>query len=346
MALCRCWGLIALSVVLANLQNARSQGQFTCTLVLQDIAPGDKKDLTCTVYALDSLARDPGFAKWVADTIPEVIEPGSWGRAGRPAGTKERPRLVYNAPAKILVVYQTPAAHTKIAAFLQDLKKAVPHTQGRAVVGATASAAGGQAVVPAGYAAPALIRSSEAPASPKSTYPVPAPAQQPKHLFHLIIRYEGEGIVDSNVAELFKSLYGQGEGKAEAAPKEGPAQKPASLSPTTPQLSQLFNFIVRYEGEGIIDSNVADLVSSLYSQSGRWQMPAAAPACAPACTATPYAVPLSGGLGGAVGQVAPASPSVGTSATASSYAQPLQSSTAPVMPRADGYPFPSVPAPH
>src|SRR5262249_50653316 len=37
------------------------------------------------------------------------------------------------------------------------------------------------------------------------TYLVPNPARSPKHLFHFIIRYEGEGIVDSNVVEAIKA---------------------------------------------------------------------------------------------------------------------------------------------
>ena len=33
------------------------------------------------------------------------------------------------------------------------------------------------------------------------SYPVPAPARPPKHLFHFIIRYEGNGVVDENVVK-------------------------------------------------------------------------------------------------------------------------------------------------
>src|SRR5262249_21060124 len=36
----------------------------------------------------------------------------------------------------------------------------------------------------------------------------PAPQQPPKHLFHFIIRYEGDGIIDSNVVEFMKAQLG------------------------------------------------------------------------------------------------------------------------------------------
>src|SRR5438309_2051545 len=49
------------------------------------------------------------------------------------------------------------------------------------------------------------------------TYPVPAASRAPKHLFHFIIRYEGEGIVDGNVADVLKAQLG----KKEKEEKEG-----------------------------------------------------------------------------------------------------------------------------
>jgi hypothetical protein len=42
---------------------------------------------------------------------------------------------------------------------------------------------------------------------------VPRPVKQPKHLFHFIIRYEGDGIVDENVADVIKAQINR---KAEA----------------------------------------------------------------------------------------------------------------------------------
>src|SRR5436305_7561623 len=32
-----------------------------------------------------------------------------------------------------------------------------------------------------------------------ASYPIPAPATQPKHLFHVVIRYEGEGLPDQSM---------------------------------------------------------------------------------------------------------------------------------------------------
>jgi hypothetical protein len=52
-----------------------------------------------------------------------------------------------------------------------------------------------------------------------TAYPVPAQARSPKHLFHFIIRYEGEGLVDDNIVKAMKvynQMY-QGEQKASAA---------------------------------------------------------------------------------------------------------------------------------
>jgi hypothetical protein len=50
-----------------------------------------------------------------------------------------------------------------------------------------------------------VIRAAEpAPVQP-FTYPVPPPVAQPKHLFHFIIRYEGAGIIDSNVVRFMKA---------------------------------------------------------------------------------------------------------------------------------------------
>jgi hypothetical protein len=74
----------------------------------------------------------------------------------------------YYAPARLLVINQAPAVHAEIAAFLDDLKKT-------------------SAMVQAG--------------------PVePATGGAPKHLFHFIIRCEGDNRIDANVAELLLQL--------------------------------------------------------------------------------------------------------------------------------------------
>ncbi|MBM3994868.1 MAG: hypothetical protein FJ303_12045 [Planctomycetes bacterium] len=76
--------------------------------------------------------------------------------------------LSYHAPTRVLIVNQTPAVHAKIADFIDGIKKANQPT-----------------IVPvhAEVAAPAKTNS----------------ATSPKHLFHFIIRYEGNGTIDPSV---------------------------------------------------------------------------------------------------------------------------------------------------
>jgi hypothetical protein len=129
-------------------------------------------------------------------------------------------------------------------------------------------------------------------AADRSGYLVPAPVKQPKHLFHLILRYEGQGVSDSAVAGIVTQLGGEvtqaEEPKAGAAPGKGMQQ------------NALLNFIVRYEGEGIIDSNVASLLKDLYKmnlagESGARYSSGPAPSCMSAAPAglspASYAVP-------------------------------------------------------
>ena len=73
---------------------------------------------TCKIYSLAELGDDPKLAKWVADTIPEMIQPASWKQA--------EVKLSYYAPSKILVVNHTPAVHAQISELLQSLKKSLP----------------------------------------------------------------------------------------------------------------------------------------------------------------------------------------------------------------------------
>src|SRR6516164_9421592 len=41
-----------------------------------------KDESVCRVYSLREMSQDPNFGWWVAKTIPEVIQPGSWSQAG------------------------------------------------------------------------------------------------------------------------------------------------------------------------------------------------------------------------------------------------------------------------
>src|SRR5436309_10149230 len=72
------------------------------SLAEQPSKPAGTHGLICTVYALSDLGDDPSLGKWIADTIPQVIQPGSW-KSAEGQGT----RLNHYAPAKILVVYHT-----------------------------------------------------------------------------------------------------------------------------------------------------------------------------------------------------------------------------------------------
>jgi hypothetical protein len=168
----------------------------------------DSDDLTCVAYSLADLGNDPDLGKWVAETIPEVIAPGTW---------KGKGVLRYYAPKKLLVVYHNAAAQARVDAFLKSVKKSLPAANEKTI----AAGAGGMpacvcvrtapvcetAVVPADFRVPGKVRGFTTFADPSSSYPVPAPATRPKHLFHFIIRYEGEGIVDDNVVKAMKTQF-------------------------------------------------------------------------------------------------------------------------------------------
>ncbi len=153
------------------------------------------EERTCVTYSLAELGNDPDLGRWVAETIPEVIAPGSW---------KEKGVLRYYGPKNLLVIYHTPATQEKVAAFLMSVKRSLPPAHDRARVTAQAPAQEA-AVVPADFRLTGRVRGSGSFAEQSPSYPVPAPAARPKHLFHFIIRYEGEGIVDDNVVKAIKS---------------------------------------------------------------------------------------------------------------------------------------------
>jgi hypothetical protein len=166
--------------------------------------------LTCRIYSLAELGDDPELAKWIAETIPEVIEPGSWNRPGT-SGTK--PVLRHYGPKKILVVYHTPAVQISVESFLKNMKNALPRGKEKTTT-AGKSMAKDSGTIPANYMAPALMNTSNPVSKQRFTYPVPPPVGKPKHLFHFIIRYEGEGIIDSNVVKFMKAQNEQSSPKA------------------------------------------------------------------------------------------------------------------------------------
>ena len=144
------------------------------------------------IYSLTEMGYDAALGSWIRENVLEIIEPGSWkGQGGMGL-------IRHYEPKNILIVKQTKAIQKKVEGFLKDLKASMPK----------ASAAGKKTlpagVVPADYREPALLRAST-PASEPSSYPVPAAVKPPKHLFHFIIRYEGDGIIDDNVVKFMKA---------------------------------------------------------------------------------------------------------------------------------------------
>jgi hypothetical protein len=136
---------------------------------------------------------DPNLCQWIADTIPEVIQPDSWKHYGV--------KLSYYAPSKILVVNHTSAVHAQVEEFLQNLKKSLPRQNATANTDTRDSG-----VAPAQFALKDPPRPVASVQTNPASYPVPFPPQAPKHLFHFIIRYEGEGIIDSSVVKFAKAL--------------------------------------------------------------------------------------------------------------------------------------------
>jgi hypothetical protein len=196
-------------------------------IVTEPARPTAAEESTYAIYSLADLGDDPELGQWIAETIPAVIEPGSWNLPGT-NGKKQV--LRYYAPKRVLVVYHTPAVQAKVDNFLKGMKKAMPTgKQSTATAGKTATK--DPAVVPAQYLAPAPIRASSPVPEPTGGYPVPAPAQRPKHLFHFIIRYEGDGIIDENVVKFMKAQNGQGSA-ADKTETSSRTEPPTAAPPT------------------------------------------------------------------------------------------------------------------
>jgi hypothetical protein len=160
--------------------------------------PAPKSGPVCRVYSLGDLGADPALAQWVAETIQQVIEPGSWSYDG-----SGKHNLTYSASTNVLVVYHVPPVQAKVEAFLAALTKGMAAAkQVEKFAPATWKA---KELTPAQYVVPQSAAPQSASAPYESGYPVAAPKKAPKHLFHFIIRYEGEGIIDSNVVEFMKA---------------------------------------------------------------------------------------------------------------------------------------------
>ena len=210
---------LALVLILAGTPAGRSQGQSSNgwepsvasspgTAVASDSVARSYK-----VYSLDELESDPGFGEWIAQTIPEVIATGTWKGPGV---------IRYYAPKNILVVCHTAAVQAKVDGFLKDVKKTLADAKSTNAMTSKRSAPGPE-VVQTAYPVPNLLKVSSPTPEPKLSYPVPAQAKTPKHLFHFIIRYEGDGIIDDSVVRVMKSYF-QAERKAAAATAANPME--------------------------------------------------------------------------------------------------------------------------
>jgi hypothetical protein len=293
-------GIIALTVVLAHLTAAWSQGPRPASRSKTapgslESKPAENSDLTCRVYALKDLGDDPGLGRWIAETIPQVIQPGTWNledTTSAPRGLERGHKLCYYSQGKVLVVYHCAAVQTEVSAFLDSVKKALPPLKDG--VGATQACTprADSMVMPATWMAPRSMRPLEGvPASQTSSYPVPAPLAQPKHLVHLILRAEGIG--DLGATGLIKDLT-EAPAITEAGkdPPKGPAATEAGKDPPKPEaaavppLNPSFTLIFRYEGEGIIDNTVADVLKEIYGPKNAGQNGVSgciAPSCLGTC---------------------------------------------------------------
>jgi hypothetical protein len=248
-----CW-LTALAVALVTVAAARADNSTTAPSrapASWQTAPPAAAKATCAFYSLADVGDDADLGQWLERTVPQMIQPGSW-HPGQPGYGS----LNYYAPGKILVVYHTPAVQAEVTAFLQKVKKAMAQQTARTAQRSRTTPQATQELMPAAYSAPALLK----PATPavSTAYPVPAPLQQPKHLFHFVVSYNGEGSGDSAVTGLIKGLTGQG------GDSDDSNRKTEQTSSNAPQLRQSFNFIIRYEGEGLIDSTVAGVLKEIY----------------------------------------------------------------------------------
>jgi hypothetical protein len=238
MARLRLLGLLALAAGLMTVQTGRSQGLMATAKRAMAAPPccssraGPVVDSvrdsrrTCVLYALDRLGGDPDLGRWVAETIPEVIAPETWKDAGGEGV------LRYYAPKNILLIYHTPSVQTKVDDFLESVKKSVPTEPARAH-DVRRKPAREQSVVPADYRAPVVQRTGNWATEPATAYPVPGPVKPPKHLFHFIIRYEGEGLIDDSVVKFWRiQTRAEQKEKQESSGSAGYAA-PAQTGPTT-----------------------------------------------------------------------------------------------------------------
>ena len=167
-----CSAVLALSII----QSGRSQTSVPPILFTGPLSGPQREFLTnkntsdclhSKAYALGNLGDDPKLCKWVADTIPAMIQPASWKQGDA--------RMCYDAPLRILAVSTTPDVHAQIEEFLEGIKRSLPPQK--------------------------KLPQHEEPIM-RVQYVAPVSPPMPKHLLHFIVRYEGAGVIDANVAKL------------------------------------------------------------------------------------------------------------------------------------------------
>jgi hypothetical protein len=147
--------------------------------------------------------------------------------------------------------------------------------------------------------------------SNQGSYPIPAPLAQPKHLFHFVIRYEGDGLADQSMLATAMAAAGQ---NPDDAPKKAGKSKAAKAG-----VPDMFQFIIRYEGDGIVDDNVAKLLKSYFeSLQTEKATPASAPTTLPSSPATSPSSPATPAP--SPGTPAPSSPTPAPSSATAPYA--------------------------
>ena len=221
--------ILVLAFALTQTGSAQPQG-LTTTFSASAVTDSTKRSYK--IYSLAKWDDDPNFGEWVAQTITKVIAPDTW---------KGPCSIRYYAPKKILVVCHDDAVHAKVKTFLKDVKKSLREEK-KVNAAAHHHSAPGHDVVPTAYPAPGLLKAAGPSSEPSLSYPVPAPVKAPKHLFHFIIRYEGEGLIDDSVVKALRT-YTKAEKAASvnAAPTTAEVDAPPPLRPSVQSLSPAVN---------------------------------------------------------------------------------------------------------
>lgn len=193
---------------------------------------GDK--FVCVIYPLHAMGFRPGQGEWIADILPQVVVPEKWEKRDG-----KQPVVRHRSAERILVVYQSVGVQREIAGFLEVLKKSLPPDLPPGPRKEDAQVRQTGHVVPAGPAGevevpvPAPVPAPKVPAVKAPG--VKAAPPRPKHLFHFIIRYEGDGIIDENVVKLFGNQARWDPGLSEReTPRGDPLLKAHPCRPVVP----------------------------------------------------------------------------------------------------------------